>query len=38
MGQDKIMPHKRRELIDKFVCLFVCLFSFFASAIKTQNF
>lgn len=23
MGQDKIMPHKRRELIDKFVCLFV---------------
>ena len=29
MGQDKIMPHKRRELIDKFVCLFVCLFVFF---------
>ena len=23
MGQDKITPHKRRELIDKFVCLFV---------------
>lgn len=34
MGQDKIMPHKRRELVDKFVCLF----SIFASAIKTQNF